>query len=117
MRMAITTWTFVIFKQIAEAVERARDNAKRITDTLGMAEILKKSNCWENPPIPVLDNEEQLTDEDYFDEVLAVNDAVPQLLQESIFAEESEDIVSAHQCRNNWKRPVQLPYSIKKIVF
>ena len=82
-------------KQIAEAVERARDNAKEMTDTLGMAEILKKSNCWENPPIPVLDNEVELTDDDDFDdEVLTDNDAVPQLLQESISAEESEDIAS-----------------------
>ena len=85
-----------------------------------MAEILKKSNCWENPPIPVLSK------------VLADNDAVPHLLQESISAEDPRDIASdvsqltsAGILEEYWKkhtststeRPVQSPNSIKKMVF
>lgn len=82
-------------KQIVEAVERARDSAKRMTDALGMAELLKKSNCWENPPTPVLDNKEELHDEDEFDDdALADNDVVRNLLQEDISADDPEDVAS-----------------------
>lgn len=82
-------------EQIAEAVERARDSAKRMTDTLGMAELLKKHNCWENPPTPVLDKKQELHNEDDFDDnILADDDVVTNLLQEDISADDPEDVAS-----------------------
>ena len=79
---------------IAEVVERARDSAKRVTDTLGMAELLKKSNSWENPPTPVLDNKEELQDEDEFEDDVPADNDVARNLQEDISADDPEDVVS-----------------------
>ena len=41
-------------KQIQDAVMRGRERAQTMVQELGMADLLQKNKCWENPPISML---------------------------------------------------------------
>ena len=58
-------------EQIVEAVTKARHKAKERVEALGMAELLQKKKCWDNPPIPAYVDEELCDDDDCDEEELA----------------------------------------------
>ena len=83
-------------QDIVKAVEEAKEKAKTTIESLGMAEVLQKDNCWENPPIPVLEDEDihDKDDLDLDDEAVANCDATPELLLEASLSQDPEDVAS-----------------------
>jgi len=74
---SITMLSSLTNNKIAEAVETAKKKAQEVIQSLGMAEELEKSKCWDDPPIPNLkgmnikeeDEEEDENDDDNMEDL------------------------------------------------
>ena len=41
-------------EQIAETIAKSREEAKKSIKDLGMYDLLHSNDCWENPPTPLI---------------------------------------------------------------
>ena len=83
-------------KDIVEAVERAREGAKKAIGTLGMVELLQKNQFWDNPPVPVLEYEDirVSSDDDMDNEDTNDDNVIAELLQEANASQDPGDVAS-----------------------
>jgi hypothetical protein len=83
-------------KDIARKVEEGKEMAKMRMVELGMAELLRESKCWENPPAPVLpgpdENKSEKEDED--EEEVNSDECIPEVMQEMGTTLDPESIAS-----------------------
>ena len=75
-------------ESIVKAVKKAQEEAQRMVETLGMAELLKEKKCWEYPPISTirlddLDGDDDDDNEEDEDEVNAESEIIPYVLEEA----------------------------------
>ena len=84
-------------EDIAKTVEKARKEAQKIVETLGMEKLIQEKKCWENPPIPTL-KEEHMREDDKEDEddaeAVTDDEVLPQLLEETSTAQDADDIAT-----------------------
>ncbi len=88
-----TRFESVSNEDIAQKVEEGEEKAKMRMVELGMAELLRESKCWENPPAPVLpgpdDNESEKEEEE-----VNGDECVPEVMQEIGTTLDPESIAS-----------------------
>ena len=71
---------------IGAAVNKAQEHAKGTVESLGMKDILVRGNCWENPPIPAL-REEDFQDDECDDDHLEPGGQIDAFLHNDRFIE------------------------------
>ena len=69
-------------EQIAKTVVKSREEAKKSIKDLGMYDLLHSNDCWENPPTPLVQVDQNADDENQEEEVACDRVAV-ELLQEA----------------------------------
>ena len=57
-------------ERIVNTVKDAREKAKNTIEALGIKDLLQCNKYWDNPPTPVLRDEEVLSDDDLDEEPL-----------------------------------------------
>ena len=79
-------------EDILEAVKRAKERAKETIEALGMNTLLQENQCWENPPTPVLRDEEDFSDDDDLNQETVAEDGDAELLHEATLTDDPKDI-------------------------
>ena len=83
-------------EEITMAVEKAKIEAQTLVETLGMAELLKKSKCWNFPPIPTVKHEEIKDDhDDIDDQEVGSDEGIECLIEEANIGNDPSDIKSS----------------------
>ena len=85
-------------ESIVKVVKKAKEEAQRLVETLGMAELLKEKKCWEYPPISTIRLLDELggddDDDNEEDEVNAESEIIPYVLEEANLSNDPSDISS-----------------------
>ena len=61
-------------------------------EALGMDILRQRNNCWENPPTPMLRDEEDLSDDDDLDQETVADDGDAELVHEATLTDDPKEV-------------------------